>query len=82
MPHLRILVSPLETLISSSRMTLILIDHPKRFSETTQLSALAYNLIPESAMIRRIYELDGLLEFIAAVQGIEKLYCTLTILEH
>lgn len=49
-------------------------DHPRRRRATRVLSQVAYDLIPEDAGIRRVYEWDSLLPFFAAVLGVEQLY--------
>jgi hypothetical protein len=49
-------------------------DHPRRRRATRVLSQVAYDLIPEDAAIRRVYEWDALLPFFSAVLGIERLY--------
>jgi len=49
-------------------------DHPKRRLQATSVGAVAYDLIPREALVRRLYEWDGLLHFLAAALGKEKLY--------
>ena len=49
-------------------------DHPRQRRATRVLSQVAYDLIPDDAGIRRVYEWDALLPFFAAVLGVERLY--------
>lgn len=49
-------------------------DDPRRLTETTSLGAVAYDQIPTDAKIRALYEWDGLMEFLAAALGKEKLF--------
>ncbi len=49
-------------------------DHPHRSKETTKLGALAYDQIPAHHAIRKLYEWDGLIAFLAAALGKEKLF--------
>jgi len=48
--------------------------HPKRRLQPTSVGAVAYDLIPPAALVRRLYEWDGLLAFLARVLGSGKLY--------
>jgi hypothetical protein len=48
--------------------------HPKRLLVRTDKGNVAYDLIPANAILRRLYEWDGLLNFIAAVLNEPKLY--------
>ncbi|MGO8866426.1 MAG: hypothetical protein ACLQME_08000 [Alphaproteobacteria bacterium] len=48
--------------------------HPKRRLQPTSVGAVAYDLIPPEALLRRLYEWDGLLAFLAQALGREKLY--------
>jgi hypothetical protein len=48
--------------------------HPKRRLQTTSVGAVAYDLVPPGSLIRRLYEWDGLLHFLAAALGKERLY--------
>jgi hypothetical protein len=48
--------------------------HPRRRLQTTSVGAIAYDLIPASALIRRLYEWDGFLEFLRRALGKERLY--------
>ena len=48
--------------------------HPKRRMQPTSVGAVAYDLIPPEALLRRLYEWDGLLAFLAQALGREKLY--------
>lgn len=47
---------------------------PRTMMSTTALGAVAFDQIPESALIRRLYMWDGLLEFVGDALGYEKLY--------
>jgi len=49
-------------------------DHPRRRLQATSVGAVAYDLIPQPSLTRRLYEWDGLLDFLAAALGKEKLY--------
>ena len=49
-------------------------DHPRRRLQTSSVGAVAYDLIPPGALIRRLYEWDGFLTFLAAALGKERLY--------
>jgi hypothetical protein len=49
-------------------------DHPKRRLQTTSVGAVAYDLIPAASPIRRLYEDDTLLGFIAALLGRERIF--------
>lgn len=42
-------------------------DHPRKSPRTTSVHVIAYDLIPQSAVIRQLYESEQLLAFIAAV---------------
>lgn len=48
--------------------------HPRRRLQTSSVGAVAYDLIPPRALIRRLYEWDGLLAFLAAALGKDSLY--------
>lgn len=48
--------------------------HPRRRLQTSSVGAVAYDLIPGGSLIRRLYEWDGLLDFLAAALGNERLY--------
>lgn len=48
--------------------------HPKRRLQPTSVGAVAYDLIPWDSLVRYLYEWDGLLDFLAAALGKEKLY--------
>jgi hypothetical protein len=49
-------------------------DHPRRRLGTSSLAAIAYDLIPPQHALRRLYEWEPLLDFIAACLGEERLY--------
>jgi len=49
-------------------------EHPKRRLQLTSVGAVAYDLIPPGSLVRRLYEWDGLLEFLARALGRERLY--------
>jgi hypothetical protein len=48
--------------------------HPRRWLQTSSVGAVAYDLIPRRALIRQLYEWDGLLDFLAAALGEDRLY--------
>lgn len=48
--------------------------HPRRRLQTSSVGAVAYDLIPPRALIRQLYEWDGLLAFLAAALGKDRLY--------
>jgi len=49
-------------------------DHPRALLQHSAKKAVAYDLIPDGAPIRRLYESDDLTAFIAAVLGKRVLY--------
>jgi len=49
-------------------------DNPRNMTEATKLGALAYDQIPTTDAIRRLYEWDGLMNFLAGALGKEQLY--------
>jgi alkylated DNA repair dioxygenase AlkB len=49
-------------------------DHPRALLQHSAKRAIAYDLIPDGAPIRRLYESDDLTGFIAAVLGKQALY--------
>ena len=49
-------------------------DHPRALLQHSAKKAVAYDLIPDGAPIRRLYESDDLTAFIAAVLGKQVLY--------
>ena len=48
--------------------------HPRRRRVRTDKGSVAYDLIPRNALLRRLYEWDPLLGFVAAVLGEPRLY--------
>jgi hypothetical protein len=48
--------------------------HPKRRLQTTSVGAVAYDLIPEDDAIRRVYEWDGLMGWLALAIGRERVF--------
>jgi len=48
--------------------------HPRRRMQTSSVGAVAYDLIPRQALIRQLYEWDGLLDFLATALGEDRLY--------
>jgi hypothetical protein len=48
--------------------------HPRRRLQTSSVGAVAYDLIPRGSLVRALYEWDGLLEFLAASLGKDRLY--------
>ncbi len=48
--------------------------HPKRLTDTTALGVVAYDQIPFDAAIRRLYEWEPFVEFLAAALGKERLF--------
>jgi hypothetical protein len=51
-------------------------DHPRALLQHSAKKAVAYDLIPHTAPIRRLYESGDLTAFIAAVLGKQVLYCS------
>ncbi len=49
-------------------------DHPRRRKTPRRLSQIAYDLIPETALIRRLYEWEPLAAFLARALGVPRLY--------
>ena len=49
-------------------------DHPRRILDDTSVGVVAYDQFPAASPMRRLYEWNGLMEFIAAALGKEKLY--------
>lgn len=49
-------------------------DHPRRRKSPRRLSQIAYDLIPETALIRRLYEWEPLAAFLARALGVPALY--------
>ncbi len=49
-------------------------DHPRRFFDQTSVGVIAYDQFPANSALRRLYESDVLMEFIAAALGKERLY--------
>lgn len=49
-------------------------DHPKAMVDRTALGVVAYDQMPEGILIRQLYEWDGLMEFLCAALGKEKLF--------
>jgi hypothetical protein len=49
-------------------------DHPRRALVHSRLTAVAYDLFPPDALLRRIYEWDVLMDFVGAVLGRQPLY--------
>ncbi|MBX9685291.1 MAG: hypothetical protein K2X27_01240 [Candidatus Obscuribacterales bacterium] len=50
------------------------LEDPRRMIETTSLGAVAYDQMPEGTLIRKLYEWDGLMEFLAAALGKDELF--------
>src|SRR5437870_4368391 len=48
--------------------------HPRTLTGPTALSAVAYDQFPSGSVIRRLYEWDRLMEFLAAALGKPRLY--------
>jgi hypothetical protein len=48
--------------------------HPRRRLQTSSVSAIAYDLIPEGDAIRAVYEWDGLLDWLARAIGRERVW--------
>jgi hypothetical protein len=48
--------------------------HPRRRMQSSSVGAVAYDLIPRGNLVRTLYEWDGLLEFLAAALGKDRLY--------
>ncbi|MGB3808836.1 MAG: hypothetical protein WA943_02000 [Parvibaculum sp.] len=49
-------------------------DHPRRRMLRTSVGAVAYDLVPQGSPLRRLYEWDGLNDFIASVVGLPNIY--------
>lgn len=49
-------------------------DDPRLLVDTTRLGAVAYDQMPEGILLRRLYEWDGLMEFLGSALGKERLY--------
>ena len=49
-------------------------DHPRRFFDRTSVGVIAYDQFPAHSALRRLYEWDGLMDFIAAALAKERLY--------
>ena len=49
-------------------------DHPRRFVDHTSVGVIAYDQFPSGAALRRLYEWEPLMEFIAAALNKERLY--------
>jgi hypothetical protein len=48
--------------------------HPKRRLQSSSVGAVAYDLVPEGDAIRRVYEWDGLLEWLALAIGRDRVH--------
>jgi hypothetical protein len=49
-------------------------DHPRQYLANYGVGAVAYDRFPPDSLIRRLYEWDELLQFVAAILGLEKIY--------
>jgi hypothetical protein len=49
-------------------------DHPRRRLMRTSVGAVAYDMLPPASPLRRLYEWDGLDDFIAGVVGLPKIH--------
>ena len=49
-------------------------DHPRRFFDRTSVGVIAYDQFPAHSALRRLYEWDGLMDFIAAALAKDRLY--------
>jgi hypothetical protein len=49
-------------------------EHPQQWLGEYSVGAVAYDLFPEDSVIRRLYEWDPLMEFVASVLGLERIY--------
>ena len=49
-------------------------DHPRRHFDQTSVGVIAYDQFPAHSALRRLYEWDVLMEFVAAAIGKERLY--------
>lgn len=49
-------------------------EDPRNMTDTTSLGAIAYDQMPEGILLRRLYEWDGLMEFLSEALGKERLY--------
>jgi hypothetical protein len=49
-------------------------DHPRRILGSSSVGVIAYDMFPADSALRRLYESDALMEFIAAALGKPRLY--------
>ena len=49
-------------------------NHPRRFFDRTSVGVIAYDQFPAHSALRRLYEWDGLMDFIAAALAKDRLY--------
>jgi hypothetical protein len=49
-------------------------EHPRRRLQTSSVGAVAYDLIPPAHLLRRLYESQGMLEFLARTLGVDRLF--------
>lgn len=49
-------------------------DHTRRLMEPTALGAIGYDQIPQTHLLRQIYEWEAVSKFIAAILGLEQIY--------
>jgi hypothetical protein len=49
-------------------------DHPRKFFEPTSVGVVAYDQFPDDSVMRRLFEWDPLMEFIAAALKKDRLY--------
>jgi hypothetical protein len=49
-------------------------DHPQQWLGNYGVGAVAYDLFPPESLIRRLYEWDELLQFVAAILGLDEIY--------
>jgi hypothetical protein len=49
-------------------------DHPRQWLGKYHVGAVAYDLFPEESPIRRLYEWDELMQFVAAILGLDKVF--------
>jgi hypothetical protein len=49
-------------------------DHPRQWLGNYHVGAVAYDLFPEDSPIRRLYEWDELMQFVAAILGLDKIF--------
>lgn len=49
-------------------------DHARRLTDRTALGAISYDMVPETHLLRKVYEWDALMSFLGTVLGLDKIY--------